>query len=59
VTPIYNEILSFIKNKKNALLQYKNGAILLWWWFKARKKGFCYDLNHWMLNPKVCIGLHA
>jgi hypothetical protein len=31
----------------------------VWWWFKARKKGFCYDLNHWMLNPKVCIGLHA
>jgi hypothetical protein len=31
----------------------------VWWWFKARKKGFCYDLNHWMLNPKVCIELHV
>jgi hypothetical protein len=25
------------------------------WWFKARKKGFCFILDHWMLNPKTCI----
>jgi hypothetical protein len=24
---------------------------------KACKKGFCFDLNHWMLNPKACSGL--
>ncbi|GAU41975.1 hypothetical protein TSUD_306810 [Trifolium subterraneum] len=33
--------------------------VQVWWWFKARKKGFCFDLNHWMLNPKVCIGLNT
>jgi hypothetical protein len=30
-----------------------------WWWFKARKKGFCFDLDHWILNPKSCIGFNT
>jgi hypothetical protein len=31
----------------------------VWWWFKARKPGFCCDLNHWILNPKVYIGFRT
>jgi hypothetical protein len=30
-----------------------------WWWFKARKKCFCFDLDHWMLNPKTSIGFNT
>jgi hypothetical protein len=34
-----------------------NIKLLVWWWLRARKHDFCFDLNLWLLNISACLGL--
>jgi hypothetical protein len=59
VWSIWKERNSIVFNRKEMSTKrlVYNIKINVWWWLKACKKGFCFDLNHWMLNPKACSGL--